>query len=192
MIRFSTRAFGLLVLLTVAMVGSAFLATQASPPALAQALQQVLTGGNAWTDGSSPSAATAGQPTRGLFTPEGVQAVTLDHPRRVSCRLTTSATTSTAITGCTAPGAGLSIYVTDISVYGGVATGATAAASLQYGTGGTCGTGTTIVYDCQHAATAGCEAHFSVPAKAVANSELCLVDATVGTKFISLKGYIAP
>lgn len=111
---------------------------------------------------------------------------------RVTCRLTTAATTSTAITGCTAPGAGLSLYVTDISVYGGVATGATAAASVQYGTGGTCGSGTTVVYDCQHAATAGCEAHFVTPRKAAANAELCVVDATVGTKFVNVSGYIAP
>src|SRR6185295_2372465 len=69
---------------------------------------------------------------------------------RVVCYLTTTATTSTAITGCAAPGAGLSIYITDISVYGGVANAITAASSVQYGTGGTCGTGTTVVYSCQH------------------------------------------
>lgn len=112
--------------------------------------------------------------------------------KRVNCRLTTSAATSTLVTGCEAPGAGLSLYITDLSVYGGVATGATAAASVQYGTGGTCGTGTAIVYDCQHAATAGCEAHFTTPKRLLANNELCVVDATVGTKFVSVSGYIAP
>jgi hypothetical protein len=111
---------------------------------------------------------------------------------RVMCRLTTSATTSTAITGCTAPGAGLSLYITDISVYGDVAVTATAAASVQYGTGGTCGAGTTVVYSCQHTATAGCEAHLVTPIKAVANNEVCVLDASVGTKFISIVGYIAP
>jgi hypothetical protein len=113
------------------------------------------------------------------------------HPNRVACALTTTATTSTLVTGCAAPGAGLSIYITDISVYGGVALGATAAATVQYGTGGTCGT-PTITYYCQHPATAGCEAHFVTPKKAAANAEVCLLDATTGTKFITISGFIAP
>lgn len=147
--------------------------------------------GYAWTDGTAPSATTAGNVTRLLTTTDGRLVVSTDHPKRVSCRITSSATSSTVVTGCAAPGAGLSIYVTDISVYGGVATGATAAASIQYGTGGTCGT-PTIIYDCQHPATGGCEAHYTTPKKAAANAELCVVDATVGTKFVSVSGYIAP
>lgn len=112
--------------------------------------------------------------------------------RRITCRLTTTATTSTAITGCAAPGAGVSIYVTDIGVYGGVANVATEAAIVQSGTGGTCGTATVIQHYCQHQATAGCEARMITPKKLAANSELCLLDPTVGSKFITVSGYIAP
>jgi hypothetical protein len=112
---------------------------------------------------------------------------------RINCRLTTAATTSTSLGGqCVAPGAGLSLYISDISVYGGVATGAAAAASVQSGTGGTCGVATNIIYDCQHGATAGCEHTYANALKLPANSELCLIDATVGTKFISVSGFIAP
>lgn len=123
---------------------------------------------------------------------EGRLLVRPDHPNRVNCVLTTAATTSTLITGCSAPGAGLAIYITDVSVYGGVATAATAAATIQSGTGGACGTGTAINYYCQHVATAGCELRSSTPIRAVTNGEVCLLDATVGTKFVRVGGYIAP
>lgn len=133
-----------------------------------------------------------GDVVRGKADFEGRQFVRTDHPRRVMCRLTTTATTSTLITGCSAPGAGVSIWITDVSIMGGVATGATAAASIQYGTGGTCGTGTTVVYDCQHSDTSGCSHTFRTPIKVAANSEVCILDATVGTKWVTITGHIAP
>lgn len=148
--------------------------------------------GFSWTDGTAPTPTTAGRTTDLLTTTDHRLVVTQDHPKRVACVLTTTATTSTAITGCAAPGAGLSIYITDISVYGGAALGATAAATIQSGTGGTCGSNTTIHHYCQHPATAGCEAHFVVPKKGFANGELCLLDATTGTKFVTISGYVAP
>lgn len=121
----------------------------------------------------------------------GVQFVRSDHPNRVRCNLTTANTTSTLVTGCGAV-ASNSYYITDISVYGGVAVGAAAAATIQYGTGGACGTGTTILSYCQHAATDGCEQHFLTPLKTAANNEVCILDATVGTKFITISGHLAP
>lgn len=123
---------------------------------------------------------------------EGRQFVRTDHQDKVLCRLTTTATTSTLITGCAAPGANLHLYIKDISIMGGVAVGATAAASIQYGTGGSCGTGTTVVYDCQHTATSGCSMNFAEPIRVAANSEICILDATVGTKFVTISGYIGP
>lgn len=115
-----------------------------------------------------------------------------DHPNRVLCTLTTTATTATVVTGCSAPGAGLAIYVTDFSIYGGVATSATAAATITSGTGGTCGTGTVTLDYCQHVATSGCVEDNSTPARGVTNGEICITDATVGTKFVVIKGFIAP
>lgn len=130
--------------------------------------------------------------TRLKATLDGRLLVSTVHPFRVQCRLTTTATSSTAVTGCTAPGAGVSIYVTDIQICGGVALGATAAASLQWGTAGTCGTGTTVFYDCQHPATSCCTANLTTPIKVAANSEICILDATAGTKFVNISGYKAP
>lgn len=112
------------------------------------------------------------------------------HPNRVQCALTTTATTSTLITGCSAPGAGTRIRITDIAVFGGVATGATAAVTIQSGTGGSCGTGTTILEYCQHAATSGCTFNYTSPRVAGDNHEVCLLDATTGTKFITIRGFI--
>lgn len=122
----------------------------------------------------------------------GAQFVRVDHPNRVKCVLTTTNATSTIVTGCAAPTAGLSIYVTDISQYGGATHTATTASTVQSGTGGTCGTGTTVLNVCQHGALAGCESHYLTPLRAGTISEVCILDATVGTKWITISGYIAP
>ncbi len=118
--------------------------------------------------------------------------VLADSVGRVNCTLLTTATTTTLITGCAAPGAGKSIYITDIEVGGGVATSITAPAIVQTGTGGICGTGTTVVYRCNHVAIGQCEAHLLTPIKVAANSEICLVDGVTGTKSIQIQGYVAP
>lgn len=115
-----------------------------------------------------------------------------DHPTRILCALTTTATTSTLITGCSAPGASTFIYVTDIAVYGGVAQAITAAATIQSGTDGACGTGTTVLFYCQHGATAGCTMNSAVAAKGVSNGEICLLDAATGTKFVTIRGFTGP
>lgn len=158
---------------------AAFVATVCLVPASTQSPSVLYV---ATSSGPTP---VAGDTYGGLF-------VRSDHPNRVNCVLTTAATTSTAITGCTAPGVGLAIYITDIEVYGGVAVGATAAATIQTGTGGTCGSSTTILDYCQHGATAGCVANLTVPKRALTNGELCLLDATTGTKFVAISGFIAP
>lgn len=120
-------------------------------------------------------------------------AVIGDFPQnRFSCAFTTTATTSTAVTGCLAPGAGLSRYITGVQIGGGVATGATAPAIAQYGTGTNCGTGTTIAYRCYHPATAQCDTQLMVPIKLGANTDLCLLDAATGTKIINVQGFVAP
>jgi hypothetical protein len=149
--------------------------------------------GFAWNDGTSPTARAAGAYGAPLYAPDGRVSVTLDHPKRFSCSWTGSATTSTAITNCAAPGASLSYYIEGASIMGGVATGATAAALLQSGTGGTCGTATATHLACQHGTTGGCV--FAVgagPIKAVANGELCITSGETGTKWVNVWGYIAP
>lgn len=187
----NTKAWGGTAVLTGGVAGSVGIGGLAAND-VAVAGNPLRLAGFSWTDGTAPTPTTAGRTTDLLTTTDHRLVVTTDHPKRVACILTTTATTSTAITGCAAPGAGLSIYITDISVYGGAALGATAAAAVQSGTGGTCGSNTVIHHYCQHPATAGCEAHFIVPKKGFANGELCLLDATTGTKFVTVSGYIAP
>lgn len=152
----------------------------------------VLIGGETWTAGSSPSSTSAGgEVSRFLTTPEGRVAVELDHPRRFNCNISTTATTSTSITGCSAPGAGLSRYITDITFYGSAST-VTTGAILQYGTGTNCGTGTTIVYRCGHPSASQCQSFQRTPIVTAANTDLCLLSAETGTKNVSIQGYVAP
>lgn len=152
----------------------------------------VLIGAETWTAGSSPSSTSAGgEVSRLLATPEGRLAIEIDHPRRFNCNITTTATSSTVITSCTAPGAGLSRYITDITIYGSASTVSTATI-LQYGTGASCGTGTTVVYRCGHPAASQCQAMQRTSIVTAANTDLCILSAETGTKTVSVQGYIAP
>jgi hypothetical protein len=155
----------------------------------------VLGGGEVMTDGTSPTAATAGNIRRFETTVEGVQLVTLDHPKRFRCTVTVStATTLTAFgSPCAAPGASLALYVTDI-IAGASASGIAADAftTLKYGTGGTCGTGTTVFWGAISAAANITVQSFAVPLKIPLNNEICWINSTAGSKFINVSGYIAP
>ena len=120
-----------------------------------------------------------------------------DHPNRIRCATAavSTATTITALGGsCVAPGAGLSIYITDISFSTSAAAGTAADSfpTLKYGTGGTCGTGTTVVWGALTTANSTVVNNLTTPIKIPANSEVCWMMSTAGSKFIVLTGYIAP
>ena len=133
----------------------------------------------------------ATQPVSGTFWP-ATQPVTLtQNGARFNCAFTTTATASTAITGCLAS-VGNAYYITDISITGGVATGATAPAQLRFGTGTGCGTGTTIVYYCHHPANGQCNTAKVTPIRTNTAVDLCVLDAATGTKTVSVSGWIAP
>jgi hypothetical protein len=114
----------------------------------------------------------------------------------VHCVVTVStATTLTAVGGsCVAPGAGLSIYITSISSSTNAA-GITADSfnTLKYGTGGTCGTGTTVVWGAMTAAATQqtVQQNLGTAIKIPQNNELCWINSTAGTKFWVIDGYIA-
>ena len=65
---------------------------------------------------AQPTAVTAGDVAYGIATLERIPIVTTRHPNHIKCQVTVStATTIQAVGGsCAAPGAGLSIYITDI------------------------------------------------------------------------------
>lgn len=115
-------------------------------------------------------------------------------PSRFRCYWTGTGTTRALITGCAAPGAGLAYHVEGFVIMGGVATGATAAALIESGTGGSCGSSTASVVACEHGTTGGCSvASPGAPlGKGVANGELCFTSGETGTKWVAVWGYIAP
>jgi hypothetical protein len=158
----------------------------------------VLVGAEAWTDGTAPSAVSAGGDlTRMLATPQGILVVTTDHPKRIRCTVENSSATILTAFGsdCAAPGAGLSIYVTGIAVTSSAAATTTAANyfRLAYGTGGTCGTGTTIIWSMYNSVNNPViQSPIEPPLKLAANNELCWQHAVAGSKNLNITGYIAP
>ena len=125
----------------------------------------------------------------------GALMVRQDHPKRFHCVVTVStATTIQAVGGsCAAPGAGLSLYVTDI-YFTASASGIAADAfpTLKYGTGGTCGTGTAVFWQNLSAAAVTAVDNRSIPIKIPANNEICWITTTAGSKAIQISGFIAP
>lgn len=122
----------------------------------------------------------------------------LQQPRPLSgvlCQVSNSgAAILTAFGGsCVAPGAGLSIYVTDIVASSTVISSTTADNYLEikYGTGGTCGTGTTVVWSAYNLAFQPVVSGLTTPIKIPANNELCWMDV-VGNKSFVITGFIAP
>lgn len=123
--------------------------------------------------------------------------VRLDHPNRFRCTVAVStATTLTAVGGsCAAPGASLSLYITDI-LFASNAQGIASDTfpTLKYGTGGACGTGTVIFWGAFLAAAVQDTAiqSLAIPIKIPANNEICWINSTAGSKFLVISGYIAP
>ncbi len=120
-----------------------------------------------------------------------------DHLNRFRCTVAVStATTIQAVGGsCAAPGAGLSLYITDI-LFSTNAAGIAADSfnTLKYGTGGTCGTGTTVFWAAFTAAAtqAAAQQSLATPIKIPANNEICWINTTAGSKFLVISGFIAP
>lgn len=124
--------------------------------------------------------------------------VTTDHgSASIRCTVTVStATTLTAVGGsCAAPGPSLSIYITDI-LFSTNAAGIAADSfnTLKYGTGGTCGTGTTVFWGAFTTAATqqNVSQHLTTPIKIPANNEVCWINTTAASKFLVITGYIAP
>jgi hypothetical protein len=116
-------------------------------------------------------------------------------PTDFTCTVTVStATTIQAVGGsCVAPGAGLSLYLTDIR-FDASATGigADAFPTLKSGTGGTCGSNTAVVWGWLSAAATNATDNRSRAIKLAANNELCWISSTAGSKFVQVSGFIAP
>jgi hypothetical protein len=129
----------------------------------------------------------------------GVQYTRVDSPNRITCGADNIAATLTQLTGCGAPGASVSIYITDVVAQSTTTTGGTWI--LRQGTGTNCGTGTASVLP-----SAATVARLSAPAntaaanvislgtpiKLTANNALCVLGVATNTTTIQVTGYIAP
>lgn len=113
-----------------------------------------------------------------------------------SCFVAAStATTLTAFGGsCATPGAGKSLYITDVSFSSSSAAGTAADSfpTIKSGTGGTCGAATAVVWAALNAANTPVVQAMVTPIKVAANSEICWIDSTAGTRTVTVNGFIAP
>jgi hypothetical protein len=157
----------------------------------------ILDGGLATADAASPtSVSTAGDLVALRASLQGRLMVMTDHPNRFHCTaINQSATTLTAFGApCAAPGAGLSLYITSITASASVIATTTADQFLEIksGTGGTCGTGTAVVWAAYNLAFAPTTATFPTPIRVGTITELCWMHAATGSKTFIVDGYIAP
>lgn len=110
-----------------------------------------------------------------------------------NCVVTVStATTIQAVGGDCAATAGFVHYVTGVNFStnaGGIA--ADSFNTLKYGTGGTCGTGTTIWWGAMSPAATQAQTGeaFTSPVRIPASNELCWINSTAGSKFLTITGY---
>jgi len=114
----------------------------------------------------------------------------------VQCVVTVStATTITAVGGACAARPGMALNITDISF----ATNAAGIAAdsfntLKYGTGTTCGTGTTVFWGAM--TTAATQAtvfeSFGTPLRLPQAVDVCWINSTAGSKFLVITGYYTP
>jgi len=81
------------------------------------------------------------------------------------------------------PGAGLSLYLTDIIISNGATAGNI---TLLDGSGGT------VLFEIYPAINGGCSTNLRTPIKLTANTALCITSTTVTTHSVMISGFIAP
>lgn len=114
----------------------------------------------------------------------------------VNCTVAVStATTITAVGGQCAARAGYTLWITDIAFSTNAAgIAADSFNTLKYGTGTTCGTGTTVLWGAFTAAAtqAVVVQHFTTPMRLPVNVDLCWINSTAGSKFLVITGFATP
>lgn len=133
-------------------------------------------------DGTDPAAVSAEGDAAALRTdPNRLLLVNQTHPRfwHVSADY---ASAQTNVSVKAAPGASLSLYITDISISNGATAGNI---TLLDGSGGT------VLYEIYPAINGGATLSLRNPIKLTANTALCLTSTTVTTHSVFVSGYIA-
>ncbi len=141
-------------------------------------------GGNAIADAANPTAVAAGDRVNARFDLEGRQLVRTFHSNFWSAVGDAYATAQTNASLKAAPGAGLSLYITDVIMSNGATAGTM---KLIDGSGGATKVGTMYF-----AITGGAALHFQTPIKLTANTALCLTSVTVTTHSVVVNGFTAP
>lgn len=112
------------------------------------------------------------------------------------CVVTVStATTITAIGGDCVARPGFTPWITDISFSTNAAgIAADSFNTLKYGTGTTCGTGTTVFWAAMTAAAtqATVSQSFTTPLRLANAVDLCWINSTAGSKFLTIAGFYKP
>lgn len=106
-----------------------------------------------------------------------------------------TATTIQAVGGDCAARPGYTLWVTDISFSTNAAgIAADSFNTLKYGTGTTCGTGTTVFWGAFTAAATQATATetFATPMRLPANVDVCWINSTAGSKFLVITGFATP
>lgn len=149
------------------------------------------------TDGSVTGAAAQVTSAAGDYGFTNVDAYgaqyTRGHPNQFRCTMTSTATTSTVITGCTSPGAGLRRYITDISYNSSIISTTANFMTIQYGTGSNCATGVTVIYrQANSVAFLPVSEHWVTPLDTGVATDLCFLHPGAGTRLINITGFVAP
>lgn len=106
------------------------------------------------------------------------------------CTYGSTSTTSVQLAGC-AIQAGMSFYITGVSISGDTITSATNPATIQAGASTTCTT-PTVLYQAHHLALTTVTWSPPTPIKAAQGAGLCLLDPATGSKYVTVVGYTAP
>lgn len=133
-------------------------------------------------DGTDPTAVSAEGDAAALRSdPNRILLVQQTHPRffRASADYASAQTNASVVA---APGASLSLYITDIIISNGATAGNI---TLLDGSGGT------VVLELYPAANGGLAHSFRNPIKLTANTALCITSTTVTTHTVTVTGYIA-
>jgi hypothetical protein len=135
-------------------------------------------------NGSAPPNAAAAENDRvnAIADEYGRQYVETTHPNYWSVSADyAEAQTNTSVKA--APGAGLSLYITDILISNGATAGNI---TLLDGSGGT------VKFEIYPAINGGATTNLRTPIKLTANTALCITSTTVTTHSITINGFIAP
>jgi hypothetical protein len=101
--------------------------------------------------------------------------------------------TATGLTAaCSAIAGNRAMYITDIE-FGSSAAAATFSAdtfpTLKYGTGSTCGTGTTVFWQAMIGATGQVTSNLVTPIKIPKGNDVCWIMSTAGSKTLQIHGF---